>query len=52
MFDQDACNMPMVHKGIKQSAKQTFTLSAYQEGKVRWFHRKLDEWLGVPPCKE
>jgi phenylpropionate dioxygenase-like ring-hydroxylating dioxygenase large terminal subunit len=51
VFDQDACNMPMVHKGIKQSAKQTFTLSAYQEGKLRWFHRKLDKWLGVAPCR-
>jgi phenylpropionate dioxygenase-like ring-hydroxylating dioxygenase large terminal subunit len=47
VFEQDAYNMPKVHTGIKASAKKTFTLSAYQEGKVRWFHDKLDQQLGV-----
>ncbi len=47
VFEQDAHNMPKVQTGMKASAKKTFTLSAYQEGKLRWFHTKLDHCLGV-----
>jgi len=45
VFDQDGYNMPKVHKGMVQSAKSTSTLSVYQEGKVRWFHQLLGEWV-------
>ncbi len=47
VFDQDAANMPRVQTGMLASAKKTFTPSVYQEGKLRWFHSKLDEFLGV-----
>ncbi len=45
VFDQDGYNMPMVHKGLLQTAKPTSTLSVYQESKVRWLHRLLGEWV-------
>jgi hypothetical protein len=38
--------MPRVQTGMKASAKKTFSPSTYQEGKLRWFHRKLDAWVG------
>ncbi len=45
VFDQDGFNMPMVHKGMVQSAKATSTLSVYQESKIRWLHTRLGEWV-------
>ena len=45
VFDQDGFNMPMVHKGLRQSAKKGSTLSLYQEAKVRWLHKLLGEWV-------
>jgi phenylpropionate dioxygenase-like ring-hydroxylating dioxygenase large terminal subunit len=47
VFEQDAHNMPRVQTGMKASAKKTFSPSTYQEGKLRWFHRKLDAWVGA-----
>ncbi len=46
VFDQDLFNMPNVQMGLESTYKPTITLSAYQEGKVRWLQHKLDEWVG------
>ena len=45
VFDQDGFNMPMVHKGMVQSAKKGSTLATYQESKVRWLHTVLGQWV-------
>ena len=46
VFDQDVFNMPKVQMGLESTYKPGVTLSAYQEGKVRWLHHKLTEWVG------
>ena len=46
VFDQDAFNMPKVQLGLESTYKTGVTLSGYQEGKVRWLHHKLTEWVG------
>lgn len=46
VFDQDLFNMPNVQRGLESTYKPTITLSAYQEGKVRWLQHKLNEWVG------
>ncbi len=46
VFDQDAFNMPKVQMGLESTYKPGITLSGYQEGKVRWLHEKLTEWVG------
>jgi nitrite reductase/ring-hydroxylating ferredoxin subunit len=46
VFDQDAFNMPKVQLGLESTYKSGITLSGYQEGKVRWLHTKLTEWVG------
>ena len=45
VFDQDLFNMPNVQRGLEATFKPGITLSNYQEGKVRWLHHKLGEWL-------
>lgn len=45
VFQQDSFNMPMVQKGLEQTAKPGVTLSNYQESKVRWLHQLLGEWV-------
>ena len=45
VFQQDSFNMPMVQKGLEQTAKTGVTLSNYQESKVRWLHQLLGEWV-------
>jgi hypothetical protein len=45
VFDQDAFNMPKVQLGLEATYKPGFTLSNYQESKVRWLHHKLAEWV-------
>ena len=45
VFDQDAFNMPKVQLGLESTYKPGITLSAYQEGKVRWLHHRLGEWV-------
>jgi hypothetical protein len=45
VFQQDSFNMPMVQKGLGQTAKPGVTLASYQESKVRWLHQKLGEWV-------
>ena len=46
VFDQDVFNMPKVQAGLESTYKAGVTLSGYQEGKVRWLHHKLTEWVG------
>lgn len=46
VFDQDGFNMPMVQKGLTQTAKAGSTLATYQESKVRWLHQLLGQWVG------
>ena len=46
VFDQDVFNMPKVQAGLESTYKPGVTLSGYQEGKVRWLHHKLSEWIG------
>jgi len=46
VFDQDAFNMPKVQLGLESTYRSGITLSGYQEGKVRWLHTKLTEWVG------
>ena len=45
VFDQDLFNMPKVQLGLEATFKAGVTLSCYQEGKVRWLHHKLGEWV-------
>ena len=45
VFQQDSYNMPMVQKGLEQTAKPGVTLANYQESKVRWLHHLLGRWV-------
>ncbi len=45
VFDQDLFNMPKVQLGLESTRKRGVTLSNYQESKVRWLHKKLDEYM-------
>ncbi len=45
VFDQDLFNMPKVQLGLESTRKPGVTLSNYQESKVRWLHKKLDEYM-------
>ncbi len=45
VFDQDLFNMGKVQLGLETTFKPGVTLANYQEGKVRWLHDKLTEWV-------
>jgi phenylpropionate dioxygenase-like ring-hydroxylating dioxygenase large terminal subunit len=45
VFDQDVFNMAKVQRGLETTFKPGVTLSKYQEAKVRWLHKKLDEYV-------
>ena len=45
VFDQDLFNMGRVQMGLEATFKPGVTLSNYQEGKVRWLHHRLGEWV-------
>ena len=45
VFDQDLFNMAKVQLGLETTFKPGITLGNYQEGKVRWLHAKLGEWV-------
>jgi hypothetical protein len=47
VFDQDVFNMAKVQRGLETTFKPGITLSKYQEAKVRWLHKKLDEYVKV-----
>ncbi len=48
VFEQDVFNMAKVQKGLETTRKPGITLSNYQESKIRWIHRLLDEWVDAP----
>jgi phenylpropionate dioxygenase-like ring-hydroxylating dioxygenase large terminal subunit len=48
VFDQDLFNMGQVQLGLETTLKPGVTLADYQEGKIRWLHQKLSEWVGKP----
>jgi phenylpropionate dioxygenase-like ring-hydroxylating dioxygenase large terminal subunit len=48
VFDQDLFNMGNVQTGLEATFKPGITLANYQEGKVRWLHDKLTEWVEKP----
>lgn len=43
IFDQDEYNMHQVQAGLVASSRGYVTFGAYQEGKIRWFYKKLEE---------
>jgi hypothetical protein len=49
VFDQDMFNVGKVQLGLQTTAKPGITLANYQESKIRWLHRKLDEWVDGAP---
>ncbi len=45
VFEQDVFNMAKVQRGLETTRKPGVTMSQYQESKIRWLHKKLDEWV-------
>jgi phenylpropionate dioxygenase-like ring-hydroxylating dioxygenase large terminal subunit len=45
VFEQDMANLPRVQAGLKSRGKSTVSFGAYQEGRLRMFHRVLDEYI-------
>lgn len=45
VFDQDMPNLTRVQKGLRASRKPTVVFSAYQESRIRHFHRILGEYV-------
>ena len=48
VFEQDSFNLPRVQAGLMATHKAGVTFSAYQETKIRHFHRLLEEQLSRP----
>lgn len=46
VLDQDMANMEGLQAGVKASVKPGFTLSRYQESRIRRFHKTLEEYVG------
>lgn len=46
VFEQDVFNMSKVQTGLETTQKPAVTFSNYQESKIRWLHRLLEEWIG------
>ncbi|MFE0750077.1 SRPBCC family protein [Gordonia sp. NPDC058843] len=46
VFDQDAYNMPKVHRGLKTTTQKYLPMAAYQELKIRHMHHLLAKWVG------
>jgi nitrite reductase/ring-hydroxylating ferredoxin subunit len=45
VLDQDTANIGGLMAGVKASPKSGFTVSNYQESRIRHFHRTLDEYI-------
>ncbi len=45
VFDQDYFNLPYLQEGLHTTRKPGITLAAYQESRIRHFHRLLEQWL-------
>lgn len=47
ILDQDVGNLPSIQRGLKAKQPPYVWLSAYQEGKIRNFHRNYERALGL-----
>ena len=47
ILDQDVFNLPKVQAGLRMKQPPTVWYSAYQEGKIRNFHRNYDRRMGI-----
>lgn len=47
VIDQDMENLPKIQKGLRAASHDHITLSDYQEIRLRHFHRRLDEVVGL-----
>lgn len=47
ILDQDVGNVPAVHAGLKAKQPPYIWYSAYQEGKIRNFHRNYEKAMGL-----
>ena len=47
IIDQDMENLPRIQKGLRAASHDHIVLSDYQEIRIRHFHRRLDEVLGL-----
>jgi len=47
IMDQDVGNLPSIQKGLKAKQPPHVWYSAYQEGKIRNFHRNYERALGI-----
>tara|TARA_R110002049_G_scaffold308150_1_gene511128 strand:- start:29381 stop:30754 length:1374 start_codon:yes stop_codon:yes gene_type:complete len=45
IIDQDVEMMPRVQRGLESSLKKTYTLSLYQESRIRHMRKTLDKYL-------
>ncbi len=45
--DQDTENLKRIQRGIRTSRRQGAAMSVYQEGRIRHFHRTLDEYMNA-----
>lgn len=45
VFEQDMANLPLVQRGLKSRAKRGVSLGAYQEGRIRKWHRMIDSHI-------
>lgn len=47
VLDQDVFNLPKIQKGLKYKQPPHVWYGAYQEGKIRNFHRNYDRRMGI-----
>lgn len=47
IFEQDNRNMPQVQRGMETSVTRLLNTAAYQEVRIRHFHRTLDRYLAA-----
>jgi hypothetical protein len=47
VIDQDTDNLPKVQKGLRAARHGHIVLSVYQEIRLRHFHHRLDQALGL-----
>ena len=47
VIDQDMENLPRVQKGLRAASHRAVVLADYQESRIRHFHARLDQQLGL-----
>lgn len=47
IINQDVLNLPKVQQGLKAKHQPYVWYSAYQEGKIRNFHKNYERWMGL-----